>query len=923
MPASNYIIDAFIGFPGGVNSGVAPSLLPHDQLSFAVNSTVRGGYITNRPTLRKIELDFGNDSVLQGHFELGRFQGSDFYLSDDGEGSFTTAIGGHLFKVKPDASLPTATVQEVTISFAVATTILFLVPAIGSVVSIVVVDTANMAAGAGILINGANYTIISVNGPNSLTVQNIDDTASNHPPGAIVQYFDLNPASRPISWMQQAEKWMIIQDGQSVPIIYDGASSRRSNPVGANPEISAGKMMAYWLGRLWWVNPDGRTFRAGDLVYSSSGTSSQKLRDSVLHQTQNTFIADGGNFTVPANAGQITAMIPVAVLDNSLGQGPLQVSTATMMFGCTASTDSTQWQTTNSPILGVSLFENGSLSQWSSILVNGDMFYRAIDGIRTLVLGRREFNVWGNVPVSREMNLILETDQENLLGFSSAIVFDNRMLMTSGPVASQRGTYHRGVIALDFDVISSMRGKLPSVYDGLWTGLRTLKLVKGRFGNTERAFAFTLTTAGTIEFWEIQPSGAATQDNGDTPITWSLETGDIFKESGIKAGQKVRLYDGEMFIDQIVGFVSFNVYFRPDQSSCWVPWRNFAVCNKTCQQAVSPDECLTEPFPSPGFRNRFGFGETPDHCNSETNSPYREGWTFQLKIVVTGSCRIKSLRFKGIIVDEPECAPAVCQDGCYEPVTYPSYEQSTTCSDPESTLVNVSAIMPDGISIVGKNLVIAAGTYYSSISAADATQQAYRALKSFFKESLESGALACVPFEWFCNSSGYYSDGSDLIQMLPDCSNAPEGMLASGFEVSINPEIPFYDFDCNGDAVHQYQYDQIGFSSSVYGPFDVEKTFTVDITYHAVGYLYENDPFCFDQTSLDMQVAAQSGGDIQTWSMNFTGAPFDTAGTAQVVIVVPIGQTVIFTASVSGFANAPIVGGNAPVTDLSFVITPS
>src|SRR5512139_888223 len=39
---------------------------------------------------------------------------------------------------------------------------------------------------------------------------------------------DLNSASQPMGWHVQMENYFVYQDNQSLPIIYDGASSRRS-----------------------------------------------------------------------------------------------------------------------------------------------------------------------------------------------------------------------------------------------------------------------------------------------------------------------------------------------------------------------------------------------------------------------------------------------------------------------------------------------------------------------------------------------------------------------------------------------------------------------------------------------------------------------------------------------------------------------
>lgn len=671
MPDNNtteYFDDGFSTISGGMNSGAAPSLIPLTQLAFALNVTCRGGYITARPPVRKIALSFGSDSVLEARFVGGRWQGTEFYQPDSGIGSLLTAIGGRLYRVKINQT--DAVVQEATISFAITTTAPFFAPAIGAVVAIAVSDTTNIGVGYEILIGGKNYVVTAITPTTAMVVRNVDDTPGTlRVSGTIINFWDLNPATRRQVWMQQAEKWMIVQDGQSVPIIYDGASSTRAVQGGSKPQISAGRMMAYWLGRLWWANPDEYHFRAGDQVYSSSGTPANRQRDAVLYQTQNTFLTSG-DFSVPSNAGKIKAMKVMAVLDNSLGQGPLQVHTPSMVFSCTASADLTTWQTTNNPILGVSQFANGGLSQYSTVLANGDMIYRAVDGIRSLIMGRREFQTWGNVPQSRELNRILPFDQQDLLDFSSAIIFDNRLLMTAAPVPSDRGVYHRGVAVMDMDILSSLRGKEPSVYDGIWNGLKTLQFVKGTFGNTERAFAFTLTDQGTIELYEILKTGQGYFDNDTIPIIWTFETADFYRANAADPKKKklLRLVDGEISIGELRGQADFQVFYRPDQSACWRFWRSFSVCATGCEPAEDPYECVVPSQDLPQYRTRLGFGEPSDECDPSTNKPFRVGYTFQVKVIVQGSVLIKALKVRSVQEPQSEFAPVLCQADCFTTV---------------------------------------------------------------------------------------------------------------------------------------------------------------------------------------------------------------------------------------------------------------
>ena len=78
-----------------------------------------------------------------------------------------------------------------------------------------------------------------------------------------------NQNNLPIAYMVQADKWLIAQDGSSLPIIYDGTKARRSITTGTvdETEIPVGTIMAYGMGRLCVIVND-RDVAFGDLYGS-------------------------------------------------------------------------------------------------------------------------------------------------------------------------------------------------------------------------------------------------------------------------------------------------------------------------------------------------------------------------------------------------------------------------------------------------------------------------------------------------------------------------------------------------------------------------------------------------------------------------------------------------------------------------------
>ena len=428
------------------------------------------------------------------------------------------------------------------------------------------------------------------------------------------------------------------------------------------PELPAGKMGVYGMGRNWMSLPDGRTYMAGDIVGGASGNQlTYQGRDSVLKVSENDMLAGGGSFTVPGNSGFIQAMQFIAQLDVSLGQGPLQVLTSKLVFSCNAPVDRTTWASLTNPIQAVSLAEAGGVSQSAVTQASGDLLFRSYDGqIRSLLLARLDFDRWGNTPVSREMATLIEGENDLLLGYCSSVNFDNRFLLTANPIQAARGVYFPSIIALNFDPYSGMSGKQPAVYDGEWQGTNILQLITGdAFNGGERCFALALdSTLGFIQLVEIMPTVnpvlVLTEDNGITPITSYFESPALF-DGGADEGhdQYKRLTYGEIYIDSITSDVQFQIFYLSDQWPDWVPWASFTI-----------DYDGTS---DPGFRPRIGLPK-PDMnvCDPHNKRPLCEGYTFQVKIQATGYYRFLGGRFRCEAIEQSEYHPPVCN-----PVTTP------------------------------------------------------------------------------------------------------------------------------------------------------------------------------------------------------------------------------------------------------------
>jgi hypothetical protein len=476
---------------------------------------------------------------------------------------------------------------------------------------------------------------------------------------------DMTPATasqpwQPQVWFEQAEMFVIRQDGGwSVPLIYDGATVRESNIAAG--EVPGGRMMKYALGRLWLVNPNGRDFIAGDLVFGPSGTPAYGYRDSVLKFTENDFLNEGGAFTV---GDEITALRSQATIDTTLGQGPLAVFYSGGAALVNAPFDRTLWKVVEYPIQTVGVLSHGSLGHYSTLNVNNDIWYRADDGIRSFQAARREEGKWGSTPLSYEMDRVIAFDQIDLLAYGSAVLFDNRLLMTASPVSIPlRGVVHRGLMALDFQKASSLAQDTPPAYDGLWTGLDTLYISHLQVRGVDRCFAFALNSLSKISLYEVTRSALFDAD-GSQAISWTLDTPSYrFSFEGITKNL-MRLMGATLYRSNLVKDVSFCVAFRADRYPVWT------APSEWCWSDCATQGCVPT-FPGcsllpnqPQYRVPKLLSQPPDDCETASNKIARIGYEFQAKLSINGPAQLDLFRLWTYDWPEPRYEQCVAEADC-------------------------------------------------------------------------------------------------------------------------------------------------------------------------------------------------------------------------------------------------------------------
>lgn len=452
-----------------------------------------------------------------------------------------------------------------------------------------------------------------------------------------------NSAAQKQVWMQQTVETLVIQDGQSAAVLYNGSTAVRA----VAGQVPIGRQMAYGNGRLW-VAVGYKNLQAGDIRTNTPG--------SELAFTETDYLSGGGSLFFPRG---MTGMqfIPIT---GAADFGTLMVFGYDYADSIRADvTSRDQW---GMPGFVTTVFRDiGCAGAWSIAQVNQDLYWRDGHGeIRSLANGISTNNTPGSTPISREVSRLVNFDSDNLLPWVSSIYFDNRLLMTSSPYLNvSGGVSFRDLVSLDFAPISSMQAKAPPAYDGQWTGIPGISnLVTGQFNGVNRAFALSSDEEGVNRLWEIMPSGRADLSIScgsgiiaESPITSFIEYPSV--NFGMEKARK-RLQRADVWLSGINGDLDLKLYWRPDNTQKWTQWDDVSVCAKTSDATTSAPHTWKNLLPEQ--RPQIKSFTIPDDVDEVTKYALQQGFYFQLRVEWTGQARIEKVMLHAIYDDDPDYA---------------------------------------------------------------------------------------------------------------------------------------------------------------------------------------------------------------------------------------------------------------------------
>jgi hypothetical protein len=634
----NRLMEGMASFQGGANSAVDPSLVNPTQYSWAKNVVVRDGYPATRPGFKYIKAL--PDGVVQG--------ASYFDNKANNTQEMISLINGKLYSLKPTE--PAQSVVDISPS--------------GETNPYVSQKSSMAQANKFLVVQDGVSRALVYNGTSSFRSVNNLDYGS---PSVEIEeaVMGANNAAIALSGTTGLEPGMLvlsdsgaIQTGSYIVSVDNTTSSITLNKVCTKSivatlkfylpgevqndiSIPVGDVVAYGNGRLWVANK--QNLFAGDLV----GT----YQDSEIKFSETIYLAGGGSFYFDSN---ITGLVFLPGPDTSVGQGDLIVFTQTDINAVAASVyDRLKWQET--PGMQRKIFVGrGSESQDSIIVTDRDIYFRSLDGIRSLAQTASGSGSVVTFADSLEATRITAFDTDRWLKYCPGILFDSRYLVGGAPkvqrVTDSNGNYtgkfnvvFEKLVVRDFNA-GAVTGQPAPVYDGEWSGLQICKLIEGRFNDEKKCFAITCDSDGKNSLYEITLGDkedyvkeTRTSSPVTRPISCEVETRRFSFETPFDVKE---FYRADLAFTDVSGNLSWDLKYTPDFYTKFYNVQNVAFSSAQ-ERAV----LTTQSPPDLTFGYRLNRTVKPvSVCVDNSKRLSNFGFMFQAKISWTGKAKLVLFR---------------------------------------------------------------------------------------------------------------------------------------------------------------------------------------------------------------------------------------------------------------------------------------
>jgi hypothetical protein len=227
------------------------------------------------------------------------------------------------------------------------------------------------------------------------------------------------------------------------------------------------------------------------------------------------------------------------------------------------------------------------------------------------------------------------------------------------PQQGPNGIYHLGMVVLDFFPISSI-AITPNPYlniymqaypawNDMWTGILPYQLLQGSINGQDVAFAL-VNENNRIQLYELTPNDPF--DNygtSDQPIQASIETRAFTFQND---REEKKLYGGDVWFNNLKGDVQVSAFFRPDEYPNWYPWYQGIIRSKYRTDTGESLGAFPLNYYQPAFEPRFQLPTPPEFDDPSTSRKATRGYSFQMRLDITGSWSISRIRMHAMRVIE-------------------------------------------------------------------------------------------------------------------------------------------------------------------------------------------------------------------------------------------------------------------------------
>lgn len=481
----------------------------------------------------------------------------------------------------------------------------------------------------------------------------------------------LNTRASRINW-SAAGKYLILYDFPAYPVIVDGFSARRANPL--NMEIPASSQGAFNQNRLFVAN-NGFDFSGSDPVGSTATPDAPITFQEIMTLGSPYY---GQIFQLPTSDHNdpITYMGFLQVTDTSTGNGPLLIGTDRAIYAYNTQNPRSEWE--QGPFGTIICYNAGIVGQRALTNVNSDTFFLAPDGwVRSLAMSRDEQKSWARIPISREVENWFKYWDKSLIKFAFVSYFKNKIFFSVNPYRTPVIDYdtlwpisdyaHGGLVVMEVDTLSSYGQPSKPVWVGLWTGIRPMDMVN--IG--DRAFIISKDSSNINRLYEVNPDiNYDTDGNKVRFIRSRIYTKEYdFQDPFMNK----ELHSIDFNFDSIQGDFKLDVKYKASHSPCFVNWNSFTHYApwRTCKV---PDSCFLNGYAPHHIRDFTLSAPSEDVCSPITNDFYRVFRKAQLMLTIEGKYwEIHELRVKavpkpqtGILTICEEYPKAEICDCCYD-----------------------------------------------------------------------------------------------------------------------------------------------------------------------------------------------------------------------------------------------------------------